>query len=251
MGQVGLHGLVGLVVGKELITAYVTDRELKKPLMFGFVMGSLAPDLDYLAAVGMYPTDPDLALHLHRTFSHSLLAVATVLVGFSILAFILNDDYLKYLGRGFALGILAHLTLDIFVWFSPVDVFWPASVYGIIPPVNLWRGYAPPEVLVRLLGAAELAAYALYYGYLAKAARRLGTDQEMLPMLDRMAAFCWDCWAVLSALAIDPRTTLNPLYAYIPIGVIFVPGCFYLTWRLEPTIEELAAAGDTEKGASL
>ena len=243
MGQVGLHGLVGLVVGRGLITAHVTDRQAKKAVMFGFVMGNLAPDLDFLAAVGMYPTDPDAAMHLHRTFSHSLLAVVTVLVGFSVLAAILADDHLKYLGRGFALGILAHLTVDIFIWFSPVDVFWPASVYGIIPPVNLWQGYEPPVVVDRLLGAAELAAYALYYQYLARAARRLGTDEEMLPMLDRMAAFCWDYWAVLSVLALDPRTPLNPIYAYIPLGVIFVPGCFYLTWRLEQTIEALAIEG--------
>lgn len=243
MGQVGLHGLFGLVVGEKLVVPFVEDRLARRGLMFGFVMGNLAPDLDFISVISMYPIDQTLAIHLHRGFTHSVLAAAATVVGFTMTSALLRDKYLRYIGYGFALGIVGHFTKDMFMWFASVDIFWPASLYGMVPRVDFWFWFNPPPVLGRLMGAAELGAFGLYYDYLTRAAVTLQTDSEMVPMLRRWSTLCWVCWAVLSALALDLPDTEFDLYMYIPMGLIFMPASFYLTWRMQTTIELLGVFG--------
>ncbi|HYF93156.1 MAG TPA: metal-dependent hydrolase [Symbiobacteriaceae bacterium] len=240
MGQVGLHGLTGLVVGEYLLSSYVEKPAARRALLFGFTMGNLIPDLDFLAVVAMYPQDQALAMHLHRGFSHSLLAATALIVGFYAAGALMRDLYVRYLGYGLALGIVAHFTEDIFIWFSPVDIFWPASVFQIIPPVNLWHWWSTPPIVGRLLGAAEFGAFALYYDYLVRLAVAYGTNEEIVPLARRMATACWTTWALLTALALDLPNRTFDLTLYVPMGIIFMPAVFYITWRMQATIEVLA-----------
>lgn len=243
MGQVGLHALVGLAVGEHLVAPWVEDRVGRRAAMFGFVMGNIAPDLDFLAVIGMYPVDQYMAMHLHRGFTHSLLAALGSVIGFSIASALMRDKYMKYLGYGFALGTIGHFTKDIFVWFSSVDIFWPASIFGVIPRIDAWFWWTTPPLLGRLMGAAELAAFGLYYDHLVRLAREHQTDLQMIPILQRMSAICWVSWALLTALALDLPSTTFDMYMYIPLGVIFMPTCIYLTWRLQTTIEFVGLFG--------
>ncbi len=241
MGQVGLHALTGLVVGERLLMAYAPDRKARRALMFGFVMGNIAPDLDYTAMVGLYPVNQALALHMHRSFSHSLLAAVALAFGLGTAAALMRDRYLRSFAWGLSLGVVAHFTMDIFLWFAPVDIFWPASVYGIIPPVDIWSWWEPPPFLPQLMSAAEYAALALYYTGLLRLARRLHTNPEMVRPLRRMAVTCWVVWAIASALILDLPGHLLELIHYVPLGLIFLPACYYLTWRMRSTIEVLGA----------
>lgn len=240
MAQVGVHGLIGLVGGEYLASKYLHNVADRRAFLFGFTLGNMAPDLDFLAVVGLYPVDHALAMHLHRGFSHSILAALALLVGFYLVSLLMNDRYVLYLGYGLALGVACHFTVDVFVWFSAVDIFWPASVYGQIPPVNLWGWFHTPLLLGRLLGASELAAYAYYFDCLVRLAVSLGTNREVVPQTRRMATICWILWALLTALAFDVSNPSFELYLYVPMGIVFVPACFYLTWRMQTTIELLA-----------
>lgn len=243
MGQVGLHALFGLAVGEQLVRPWLNEKVERRAAMFGFVMGNIAPDLDFLAVIAMYPVDHHMAVHLHRGFTHSLLAVIAVVVGFTISSALMRDKYLKYLGYGFALGIVGHFTKDIFLWFSSVDIFWPASIFGVIPRVNAWFWWTTPPLLGRLMGAAELAAFGLYYDHLSRLADEQKADLDMIPVLQRMSTICWVSWALLTALALDLPSTTFDMYMYIPLGIVFMPSCIYLTWRLQTTIEFVGLFG--------
>jgi hypothetical protein len=240
MGQLGLHGLTSLVAGEYLLSRYVPHAATRRALLFGFTMGSLMPDLDFLAVVGQYPVDNALAMHLHRSFSHSLLAALTLWAGFWAVGLVMGDRYVSRLGHGLAVGVAAHFTADMFFWFAPVDIFWPASVYGWLAPIDLWWWYDTPVLAGRLMGAAELAAYALYYDHLIRLAIAFGTNREMIAPIRRLATVCWVTWVLLTALSFDVADPSWDLYLYLPIGIVFVPSCFYVTWRMQPTIELLA-----------
>ncbi len=237
MGQVGLHALFGLAVGEQLVAPWVQDRTGRRAMMYGFVMGNIAPDLDFLAVIAMYPVDNQMAVHLHRGFTHSLLAVVATLVGFTFASALTRDKYMRYLGWGFSLGIVGHFTKDIFLWFSSVDIFWPASIFGIIPRIDAWFWWTTPPLLGRLMGAGELAAFGLYYDHLVRLSSEQQTDLDMIPILQRMSAICWVTWALLTALSLDLPGTTFDMYMYIPLGLVFMPTCIYLTWRMQTTIE--------------
>lgn len=240
MGQVGLHALTGLVVGQQLLSDSVRGGEARRALLFGFVIGNIIPDLDFIAVVGVYPVNHTLAWHLHRGFSHSLLASFAIGIGFYIAAVLMRDNYVRWLGYGLALGVASHFVEDIFIWFSPVDIFWPASVFGVIPPVNIWEWFTTPPLVGQLLGAAEFAAFGIYYDYLASLAVSLGTNREMVKPTRRMATVCYLIWAVLTALCFDIPEPTFTLYLYIPMGVVFMPAVLYITWRMQDTIELLS-----------
>jgi hypothetical protein len=239
MGQVGLHGLTGLTVGRYMLSSSVQNPTARRALLFGFQLGNLIPDLDFLAVVAMYPRDHALAMNLHRGFSHSALGAISLLVGFYSIAALMKDQYVRYFGYGLALGVCAHFTLDIFVWFSPVDVFWPASLFHLIPPVNIWSWYTEQPLTSRLLGAAEFAAFGLYFDYLVSLAVTHQTNADMLQHVRRFSTFCWTVFAVLTALAFDVPNPTFELYLYVPMGIVFMPACFYITWRMQATIELL------------
>lgn len=246
MGQVGLHGLTGLVIGEALVAPLVQERIPRRAIMFGFVLGNMVPDLDFLAVVSMYPIDHELAMHLHRGFSHSLLAAVSMIVGFWTAALLMKDPYMRYLGLGLGLGIVGHFTLDLLIWFAPVDIFWPASLFGIIPPMNLWWWWKEPMLIGRLLGAAEFAAFAIYFDHLCRLAMAFETNLDVIPAARRMATLCWLTWAVLTALSVDLPPSTYELGIYVPMGIVFMPSCFYLTWRMQTTIEFLGIFGNPQ-----
>jgi hypothetical protein len=251
MAQVGLHGLAGLVIGERILTRFVKNRIARRALLWGFVVGNIMPDLDYVAVVATFPVDQTLALHLHRSFSHSLLAALAVALGFELIALLLRDQYARFLGYGLAWGIVGHVLFDMLIWFSPVDVFWPLSVWGIIPPVNLWSWWQTSFMTGQLLGAGEFLAFAVYYDRLAAMGQALGTNPEDVPMVQRMATLCLIIWAVLTGLAIDfPVMTYNAV-VYVALGLVFMPAVMYLTWKMQPTIEvwavKIGGAGKQER----
>lgn len=251
MAQVGLHGLAGLVIGERILTKFVKNRTARRALLWGFVVGNIMPDLDYVAVVATYPVDQILAMHLHRSFSHSLLMALAVGVGFELIALLLQDQYARFLGYGLAWGIVGHGLFDTLIWFSPVDLFWPLSVWGIVPPVNLWSWWSTSFMTGQLLGAGEFLAFFAYYDRLAYLGERLGTNPDDLPMVRRMATLCLLIWALLTGLALDvPVKTYNAL-VYIALGLVFMPAVMYLTWKMQPTIElwavNVRGAGKTNK----
>ncbi len=116
MAQAGLHALVGAATRKITLK--------KEWLMLGIILGNLIPDLDnYAVAIA---TVAGWDTHgLHRTFTHSLFTILAVLMVFSIIAQISQQERWRNLGFGLGIGLGLHIILDLLIWFNGVELLWP------------------------------------------------------------------------------------------------------------------------------
>jgi len=169
MAQAGIHGLIGTVV-RKLTPA-------RTWLMLGIVVGNLLPDADNLAvAVATVMKRPTEGLH--RTFTHSLLAVILVVVVFYLIGVFTKQLRWGNLGVGLGVGILMHIVLDLLLWFNGVAILWPIASW-----VNLWSGYTSPAWFDKLMLSTEFLCFALFFLGLASIAHKRNTDQEYLGKL--------------------------------------------------------------------
>lgn len=240
MAQVGVHAVIGLVGTQVILAGLPVERPLKRALAFGFVLGNILPDFDYLAAAMVYPHSHELAFSLHRGFTHSLLAALVTTVGMGLVSLITGIRAARYSGYGLGLGILVHIVTDVFIWFSPVDVLWPLGYYGFPSTINLWGWWSTPELLSRLLASAEYLAWALYCRRLWALTVQFQTNVGLQSALLRTEQFCLILWAVFSALAFDVGGDLFFAFYGLPMGIVFMPLFLYLTCLMQPTIEALA-----------
>lgn len=236
MAQLGVHMLVGLAVGDQLLKR-MPAKSVSRRVALGVLLGSALPDLDAIAGFAAFPLDVSLALGLHRSFSHSLTAVALVLGVFLALSLLVGHRQLGHYGVGLALGVALHIALDLFLWFSPVDVFWPASAFGLAEPVNLWQSWRTPDMLGRLLGAGEYAALGFYFFALASRARA-GDEAGVrwAAIAARLACQCFSAFFVVVAAAVVLPGDLYAALVFIPLGLIGLPACLYLTVAMYPSI---------------
>jgi membrane-bound metal-dependent hydrolase YbcI (DUF457 family) len=164
MPQIGVHAIVGIVAGKWL--------PKKEWLLFGLVLGNMFPDLDNLAVA--YATLTKSNPHgLHRTFTHSIFTIITVIVIFYLIAALTKHRKWNYFGIGFGIGILMHILLDLIMWFNGVELLWPIRY-----ELNFWSWFAVPDWLNIILETGEFLAFGLYFLLLGSLARRQNTDRE-------------------------------------------------------------------------
>ena len=169
MAQAGIHSLIGLAVRK-----WTPSRTW---LMLGIVLGSMLPDADNLAVavatVMKLPTDA-----LHRTFTHSLFLVATVIIVFFLLGRLVHQPRWTNLGIGLGVGIILHILLDLLIWFNGVSFLWPIPSW-----ISLWDRFTPPVWFDKLNLSAEFLFIAFFFIGLDALARRSKTDPDYLGML--------------------------------------------------------------------
>jgi len=165
MPQNGIHAMVG-VVSRQ----WMPKREW---LLLGVVLGNMFPDLDNLVVA--YATlaklsDPG---SYHRTFTHSIFTVIMLVLLFYILAAVTRNEKWRNFGRGFGIGILMHIALDLVFWFNGVELLWPIHY-----ELNFWSWSVVPAWLKILLDTGEFLAFGLYFLLLGSQARRHNTDQS-------------------------------------------------------------------------
>ena len=221
MAQAGLHALVGAVVRK------VTPR--REFLMLGIILGSMFPDLDnYTVAVA---TVARLNTHgLHRTFTHSILAILSAFAIFFILGRVRQEPRWINFGIGFGVGIGLHILLDLLIWFNGVELLWPFGGW-----INLWEGIKPPDWFAKLLDPAEFAFFALFLAWLAKSARGNRTDTKSLGMLRGWMIAMAVMLVVFTPLAYIMSKGFLTIYgvAYL----IAITAAFVITIRMRQTVE--------------
>jgi len=221
MAQAGIHSMVGMAVRK-----WTPRREW---LMLGIVLGNPLPDADNLAvAIATITGQPTEGLH--RTFTHSLFAVAAIIIAFYLVALVTKKPRWGNLGLGLGIGVLMHILLDLLIWFNGVEILWPIPSW-----VNLWSNVAPPEWWDKLMMPTEFLFFALFFALLGARARRQGTDGGFLRMLR--------VWTVLQSVLFIVFTVL--VYALekgfmIPFGALYLLSLgltFGVTIRMRETIE--------------
>ena len=127
MAQAGLHAYLGLKSKKWIPN---------KKYFISFLMGSIIPDIDiifYTFASYYIPIEKAI-IYFHRTFTHSLITIATIYLLFLVLYELTKKEYILDAAYGFMAGFIFHLLIDLFFWFDSIDLFWPLP----IPEINIW-----------------------------------------------------------------------------------------------------------------
>lgn len=148
MPQLGAHMLIGLA-------GIRTKSSFSKFLGWGFMTGSILPDIDFIPVILTYPFDRDLAISFHRTFSHSILtAILVVLAGILIKT---RKPYLFYFFLSCGIGMFFHSFLDLFFWFASVKIFWP---FG--GEYSIWTRLIIPDAYWNIMSSLECLAYGTF-----------------------------------------------------------------------------------------
>lgn len=211
MPQNGFHGLVGLA------TARLLARRVPSPEAFvpGVVLGSMLPDIDmYPTAIAVLMGHKELIYVIHRSATHSLLFVGVLCLGAALFA------RCRWLLLGLAVGVLTHLTLDIFFWFAAIDLFWP---FG--RPVDLWGEIRRVPLWLNIREAFEFAAFALFLGALR---RITGAD------LRKWELGTWIGFgiALVTAVLFRERDDLQNRVVTTPYLLLLIPFCWSRVWIL-------------------
>ncbi len=248
MAQSGFHGILGLAVvraigGRSSKTGVspvekgqTPEAELKRGVVFGYVLGNILPDADLLPLAITFLFDSRLAMRMHRTATHSLVVIVPLML--------LGLLFLRGRGKGMALGLglgaITHSMLDIFVWFSSVDLLWPLGTWSVPSVVNLWSGVEVGRVAGNFLGALDYLAFALYYAFLAKMARARETDADFLPQLRVFTVLNLAFFAVYTVLSFVLSKGLFEIAHYAMFVLVFFPIAVYTTVKMRSTIEAMA-----------
>lgn len=221
MAQAGIHALLGAA------TRRITPE--RDWLMLGIILGSLFPDLDnYAVAIA---TVAKLNTHnLHRTFTHSLLAILIAVVVFVIVAQVSKQPRWAHLGVGLGIGISLHIVLDLLIWFNGVELFWPLGGW-----LNLWEGVTPPVWFAKLLDPAEFLFFALFFAWLAKAAKSHKTNSDFLGALRFWIIAMLVLLVVFTPLAYVMSKGFQTIYGVFYL--VSITAAFVITIRMRQTVE--------------
>jgi membrane-bound metal-dependent hydrolase YbcI (DUF457 family) len=283
MPQNGFHGLMGLAVAKWV--APRAPAAVAEPFVATVTLGAMLPDIDaYPAAVLFLMGRHDLTYAVHRTLTHSLLAiliVAAVGVGLR------RSPRAAWACWGLSLGMATHAFLDTFFWFAQLDFFWPFSHLPpdapVLPVIDLWRHARPlpglfgnRDFLANLREAFELAAFALYLMALRRVTQQrsglqapssklhvrgdsLPLDHELPPSqpgawslepgaaLRRWERWAWAGFVVALAAAFLLPNGLQQVLVYTPYLLALAPYCWRQTWQQR---ESIARWSRSVEGAS-
>lgn len=221
MAQAGIHALLAAAVRK------VTPK--KEWLILGIFLGSLFPDFDnYAVAVA---TVTKLDSHgLHRTFTHSILAILVAMLVFWLVGLVRKQHKWTFLGVGFGLGISLHILLDLLIWFNGVELLWPFGGW-----VNFWEGMAAPGWFATLMDPAELLFFAFYFIWLNSYARRHNTDLDFLKTLRTWSIAFLVLFLIFTPLAYLMQTGYKTIFGVFYL--VSLTAAFVITIRMRQTVE--------------
>lgn len=244
MAQSGFHGLFGLVTGPPLARRLFHRVYMRRTFLLGYVLGNLAPDLDWIPLLMVWFADPQLAPSMHRGFTHSIAGVLLPLLSFGVAARFTRDRQLRALAWGVAYGVMGHIILDVLVWFSGVDLLWPLGHFGFQSYFTLWEWFQMPPLLGQLLAATEYLAYAVYLAYLEHLAREADRGTRYLPLLRNFRRVLG--WLTAAFLLLALATDYSTFYLLHGIvwALVAFPTIIYLTVLLGPAIRAQARDPD-------
>jgi membrane-bound metal-dependent hydrolase YbcI (DUF457 family) len=224
MAQAGIHGMVGMAVGK------ITPA--KKWLMLGIILGNLFPDLDNIA-VAVATVMGKSTEGLHRTFTHSLFFVAAIILVFYVVAWFTKKAEWGNLGLGLGIGILMHILLDLIIWFNGVEILWPIPSW-----INFWEGVTLPEWWTKLMNPLENLFFVLFFLLLASTARKHHTNEDYL---SKLRIWTW-IQAVLFLVFMVMVYTMDQgfMTIYGAVYLLSLGLAFGITIRMRDTVEALA-----------
>jgi len=222
MAQIGIHSLLVLPIKR-----YIPKH---KGLIFGILLGSILPDADNFAVAVATLTGGSVE-GLHRTYTHSLITAAFVIIVFFLLGKIFKKENWGNLGLGLGIGIGLHIFVDLLVWFNGVELFWPIKSW-----VNLWGNVTPPEAWMKLMNPLEFLFIALFFVALNFEARKQNTDMGSIPMLRVWTYIQFALFAIFLVLEyVSTSNLITTIYgAFYLLSLILL---LLIVFRMRKTIE--------------
>ena len=235
MPQNGFHGLVGLA------TARLFSRRVPVPLGDAFagaiVLGAMLPDIDAYPTAIAFLIKPGLTYVIHRSFTHSLLAILLVLAAGSLLQ--RRTPGIRTVCLGLAIGMLTHDLLDMVFWFAQIRFLWPLEYISPGHPeliLNLWQGWKPPTLVLNIREACEYLAFALLLLSLRRIAFGSGADPAVVIKIRRVEIASWAYFGVTLTTAFLLSESWQNVVVTAPYLVFFLPFCWISALRLRAEI---------------
>jgi membrane-bound metal-dependent hydrolase YbcI (DUF457 family) len=273
MPQTGIHGLVGLAAAR--LVAPHAPAEAALPLTLAVTLGAMLPDLDlYPASIAYLATGRmEVAAQIHRSLTHSLFLMAAL--GATGLALRRSRPTAAWVLLGLPIGMLTHALLDIFFWFTALDLFWPLSHLpagterwwwprgimpehrAVLPALDIWNldaGHAgpathlpavfgSPDFLTNALGSMETLAFALFYAVMDRIA---GPDavKRRTRGLRRWIVAGWAAFALLLVAAVPLAGKWHVILYESALLLAFLPYGLVLTWKHRGSLASWARGQD-------
>ena len=228
MPQNGIHAMAGIAVHK-----WMPKSEW---LLLGLVLGNMFPDLDqFIVAFATLAKIPD-PTSFHRTFTHSIFTVISVIILFYVIASVTKNANWKNFGVGFGIGILMHILLDLVFWFNGVELFWPIRY-----ELNFWSWFVMPVGLKIILDTGEFLAFGLYFLLLGSLARKYNTDRAnwSLPRLWAYVEFA--LFILFTLLFFSTGLEGLPYTIFGALYLVSIVVAMVITIRMKQTIESLSS----------
>lgn len=239
MAQSGLHGIIGTYFIRS------TSRNASEPgkavavksWAYGFISGTVLPDVDLAVLAVTYLFDSKLAMRMHRTATHSLLMIA-LLTTIAVLMSTTRGG--RSFFKGLGLGMAVHACVDILVWFSPVDILWPLGHFGLPSEINLWKWVTLPRLWGNFLGSTDFLMMGLFYLYLLRLGRKHETNPMFLPKLRGMMVFNFVAFALYLGASFFLTRTIFDIAQYAVVVLVQLPMTVAAIRGSKPTIERIA-----------
>ena len=154
MAQSGLH---------TYIAFSLKNKVSNKPWFFySFLLGSILPDIDILLSYfskiknlfkidnlndSIYFLNSNYWFNYDLSIFHSIITLSLIYASLLVYYEIRQNKYILNIANGLFLGILLHITIDIFFFLRPVQILWPLNIIDI-QPLNIWGEFNIPYLLI-------------------------------------------------------------------------------------------------------
>lgn len=113
MVWLGLHGLLGIGIAQLLARKKPFGVWLSGPSKYGFVLGSIAPDVDLIASIALVIAGAESsAVALHRSSTHSFIVIAGIILTGYVSGYVVRKSIQSVL-MSLGLGMFMHVLFDL------------------------------------------------------------------------------------------------------------------------------------------
>jgi membrane-bound metal-dependent hydrolase YbcI (DUF457 family) len=247
MSMSGTHALAGLamgvVVGMVARSRGRGEMALVGTAAFGFVVGALLPDIDFVLTTVLWPLDETTAERMHRTFTHSFVSLVPI-AAIGGLSYRRNREW-GTLVLAVVAGMVSHIVFDLVFWFEEVGALWPLHALTDAIPfwIDIYGGYDAPELFTKIIFGWEYGSLALYVAVLYWLSTRLGTDEAYRSRLKLWGGLYFLMFLVSMALVPLYELDTYQVIVFAPSAPFFWPLAVWITYRMRGTIGTLATNG--------
>ena len=230
MAQFAVHVATGIYSG-DLIKDNFSIK-------FALIIGNILPDLDFIPMLLIYPFNSELALNLHRSFTHNFFLPLLILGVLTLVSFIKHNDRLRSWGLGLAIGISTHIIFDVLFWFDQVKVFWPLDIWGISSNINFWgwiRISVPVTVALLVSPTLEFLMYALFFYYFGRRIQKQTKNKhtKFFPGMVIISLVVYFC-LVIGVFFLPAKLIVELSYG---LGaIIWAPLTMYTVWKFRNSL---------------